>query len=57
MINRVDIQLFIASLHHISAELKSIQSVEIPKSVYAELSAIENVLTRDYLKNGQKTST
>lgn len=56
MINRIDIQLFIASLHHISAELKAIPSVEIPDSVYAELSAIENVLMRDYLKNEQKTN-
>lgn len=48
MIKQVDIQLFIASLHHISAELELLKD-EIPSNVFIELDAIENVLKRDYL--------
>lgn len=54
IINRVDIQLFIASLHHISAELESLKD-EIPSNVFIELDAIEKVLKRDYLNKQIKS--
>ena len=45
-----EVQAFIASLHAISSELAKIES-PIPDRVYAELSAMENVLKRELEDN------
>lgn len=47
---RGEIQVFIASLHVISSELAKVKS-QIPDCVYAELSAMENVLKRELEDN------
>lgn len=51
-LNRGDAHVFISSIHIILAQLRDVEekkNVEIPDSVYAELSAMEAVLSRDYL--------
>lgn len=47
---RGEVQVFIASLHVISAELAKVDA-KIPDRVYAELSAMENVLKREWEVN------
>ena len=47
---RGEVQAFIASLHVISSELAKVES-PIPVRVYAELSAMENVLKREWEEN------
>lgn len=47
--NKVDLQLFRASLRAISNELSKLNE-EVPKKVYDELSAMDNVIERN-LKN------
>lgn len=52
MISRGDAHVFISSIHVIVAELKDAEAnrgIEVPNRVYAELSAMETVLARDYL--------
>ena len=52
MISRGDAHVFISSIHVIVAELRDAEAnkgIEVPKHVYAELSAMETVLARDYL--------
>ena len=47
---RGEVQVFIASLHVISSELSKVEA-PIPPRVYAELSAMENVLKRELEEN------
>ena len=49
---RGEIQVFIASLHVISSELAKVEA-PIPERVYAELSAMENFLKREWEENPQ----
>lgn len=53
MINRIDIMMFISSIHAILSELDKVKDVVSPK-VYAELKAMEVVLKRDYLDKNKK---
>lgn len=48
-ITRGDAFVFVSSIHVIEAELKKLTGVKVPDRVYAELSAMETVLERDYL--------
>ena len=47
---RGEIQVFISSLHVISSELAKVEA-PIPGRVYAELSAMENFLKREWEEN------
>ena len=49
---RGEIQVFISSLHVISSELAKVEA-PIPERVYAELSAMENFLKREWEENPQ----
>ena len=49
---RGEIQVFISSLHVISSELAKVEA-PIPDRVYAELSAMENFLKREWEENPQ----
>ena len=51
---RGEIQVFIASLHVISSELAKVEA-PIPERVYAELSAMENFLKREWEENPRVT--
>lgn len=53
MVNRIDIMMFISSIHAISAELNNM-NVNVPAKVFDELNAMETVLKRDYLKEMEK---
>lgn len=48
-ITRGDAFVFMTSIRIITAELKKLDGVKVPDRVYAELSAMETVLERDYL--------
>ena len=47
---RGEVQVFIASLHVISSELSKVEA-PIPPRVYAELSAMEAVLKKEWEEN------
>lgn len=47
---RGEVQVFIASLHVISSELAKVEA-PIPDRVYAELSAMENFLKKEWEDN------
>lgn len=49
---RGEIQVFIASLHVISSELAKVEA-PIPGRVYAELSAMENFLKKEWEENSR----
>lgn len=49
---RGEVQVFIASLHVISSELAKVEA-PIPDRVYAELSAMENFLKKEWEENSR----